>query len=232
MNFDGYLLNPVEIEKTSMEIIDNFLQGYEVHPDSRDLVKRIIHATGDPHFVELIRMSEDFVRRVRCAIKSGCDIITDVKMVKYGINAVRLGEFGGAVRCYISDDEVAKKAKEWNITRAAAAVRLKADEINGVIYVVGNAPTALFELIRVITTRSLRPAGIIATPVGFVGAVESKELLMRMREFDGSRDIPWVTVKGTRGGSTVAAAITNALIYGLSPDSSRVREKRCPEVES
>lgn len=197
-------LLPHEIEAKSFEII------LRNRPDlsSGDLINevksRIIHASGDIGIEKNIvvgPLATDIVQ----AMVEGSPVIADVNMVKAGINKTGLSEYGCSLHCFIDDDDVKVKAKESSKTRAAIAIRKAYGLYKGGIFVIGNAPTALDELCDLIERDGARPGAIIGTPVGFVGAAEAKERLIRL-------DIPWITVKGTRGGSAIAAASINAII--------------------
>ena len=152
--------------------------------------------------------SAGVVAKAREAIRNGADIVTDTRMASVGINAARLAQFGGQVHCFMADPDVAARAKAEGTTRATACMK-KAAELNKLlIFAIGNAPTALVELHALITSGQLKPELIIGVPVGFVNVVESKELIMRA-------DVPYIVARGRKGGSNVAAAICNALLYGM-----------------
>lgn len=166
---------------------------------------RLVHATGDPEYARLTRINSGSVEIGIKALGSGAGVFTDVRMVESGINRRLLSRFGGKSRCLIDAPETAELASREGITRAAASVRLAADTLEGQIVAIGNAPTALVELLRLIDNGAPRPALVVGTPVGFVGAAESKELL-------AESGIPFITVLGNKGGSSVAAAAVNALL--------------------
>ncbi|WP_457555356.1 precorrin-8X methylmutase [Candidatus Pyrohabitans sp.] len=176
----------------------------------REVVKRVVHATADFSFVRSICFHLDAVREGVKAVRDGCDVITDVRMVECGISKPLLARHGGRVRCFISSPEVVSYARKHGITRARAAVQLHRNEIEGNIFVSGNAPTALFELVDT----GIRPRFIVAACVGFVGAAEAKERVLDCR-------VPAVVVRGRRGGSNVAAAIANAIILLAEKDVQR-----------
>jgi len=169
------------------------------------IVKRLIHTTADFEYADLVRFGNNAIEAGIDAISKGADIITDVRMIEIGINKERVDRFGGRVRCFISDKDVIQKAKENNMTKTAAAMRKAAGFMGNSIVAVGNAPTALLELIKMIKEEKARPHLVIGVPVGFVDAEESKEELMKL-------DIPYISIKGKKGGSTVAVAIVNALL--------------------
>jgi precorrin-8X/cobalt-precorrin-8 methylmutase len=170
------------------------------------IIERVIHATADPEFAKLLLISDKAVETGVAAIKAGAKIITDVNMVKAGINETRVKRFGGKILTYIDHERAVKLAARESITRAAAAMRLAINEgVNGAIILIGNAPTATFELASAVKQGLAKPALIVATPVGFIGAAESKEAIARL-------SIPFIIVKGSKGGSPVAVAVFNALL--------------------
>ncbi|MEM2099523.1 MAG: sirohydrochlorin nickelochelatase [Candidatus Bathyarchaeia archaeon] len=169
------------------------------------IIERVIHATADPEFAKLLVISEKAVEAGVAAIKAGAKIVTDVKMVKAGINEAKVKEHGGRILTYISDPRALRIANTEGITRAAAAMRLAIEDgIDGAIILIGNAPTAAFELANAVKKGMAKPELIVATPVGYVGAAEAKEIITKL-------NTPFITVKGRKGGSTVAVAIFNAL---------------------
>ncbi len=186
------------IERESMRQIEGFLSGYRM--PEREVVKRVVHATADLSMAERVVFHGDAVEAGVRALREGCTVFTDVEMVACGIRRELLRELGGEVRCYISAPEVREYAERTGMTRARASVALHADEINGNVFVSGNSPTALEEVIEACTPRL-----IVAACVGFVGAAEVKERVLR-------GDVPAIVVRGRRGGSGVAAAIANSLL--------------------
>ncbi|MGI6434813.1 MAG: precorrin-8X methylmutase [Syntrophomonadaceae bacterium] len=199
--------NPHEIEQRSMEIIESYLIGYSFAPVEKQVVKRVIHTTGDPDIVKDLRFHPRAIVDGLSALRAGAGVFTDVNMLKSGINAARLGSYGGEVFCSIKEPVVIEKSQQWGITRAAAAMRLFAPRLHGSIVAIGNAPTALFELLDLIDRGVCLPALVVGTPVGFVGAAESKEMLV------GQSQVPYISLLGTRGGSPIAVSIINALLY-------------------
>jgi precorrin-8X/cobalt-precorrin-8 methylmutase len=174
--------------------------------DKVPIVERVVHTTADPDFAKILAISDDAVKAGVAAIKAGAKVVTDVKMVKAGINEARLKKFGCTISTYMNDERVMAFAKQEGITRSAAAMRLAVkDGLDGAIILIGNAPTAVFELIEQIEAGNVKPALLVAVPVGFVGAVESKEAAEKLA-------IPHVVTRGRRGGSTIAVAIFNALL--------------------
>jgi len=199
--------NPREIENKSMEIIEGYIKGYEFSPVEKSVVKRVIHTTGDPAIITDIKFAPGAGETGIKIIKDSANIFTDVSMLKAGINSRKLSDFGGQVYCAIANTETIKAAKEWKITRSAAAMRLWGKKLDSSIIAIGNAPTALFEVLSMIEKGVIKPALIIGTPVGFVGAAESKNLMVTKNL------VPYITLTGTRGGSPIAASIVNALLY-------------------
>jgi precorrin-8X/cobalt-precorrin-8 methylmutase len=208
---ESFLLRPQAIETKSMEIIEEFLTDGQWTPEEKQVVKRIIHTSGDPDFANIIRFHSGALEAGITALRKGANIITDVEMARSGVNKKNLAKAGGSVNCFLNDSKVPERAKEWGITRSMTALRLHQEEIWGNIVAIGNAPTALIEVLRLSRDQQKAPALIVGCPVGFVGAAESKELLANQQE------IPYITVAGNKGGSSIAAAIINALIY-LSVD--------------
>jgi precorrin-8X/cobalt-precorrin-8 methylmutase len=170
------------------------------------IIERVVHTTADPEFAKLLVISDKAVDAGVAAIRAGAKIITDVKMIKAGINEARVRKFGGKILTYIDDQRAMKMANDESITRSTAAVRLAVEDgVNGAIFLIGNAPTAAFELARAVQEGTAKPALIVATEVGYVGAAESKEVVAKL-------SIPYIIVKGRKGGSTIAVAIFNALL--------------------
>ncbi len=200
-----FIRNPREIEDTSMDIIESSIPDLKRLPEGeRQIIKRIVHTTGDVNIASLIKIHPDAVAAGLGAIRTGKPIFTDVQMLCSGINPLKLEQFGIATICMIKDPEVVEEAGRTGKTRAMIAMAKAAPRMEGGIIAIGNAPTALFELCTMINNGQIRPALVVGTPVGFVGAKESKELLTEM-------PVPYVTVTGTRGGSTIAVAALNAL---------------------
>ena len=200
-------MRPEEIEKRSFEIIESELPR-PLDPKLAPIVKRVIHTTADFDYAESMVFSKNAVDAAREAIRGGAVIVTDTNMAKAGINAARLAAFGGEALCYMADEDVAEAAKKNGTTRALAAVDKAARLGKASIFAIGNAPTALMRICELYESGALNPALVIGVPVGFVNVVESKEMLLRL-------DIPHIVARGRKGGSNVAAAICNALIYGI-----------------
>lgn len=202
---------PGEIERTSMEIIAGELaqRGIVIPPEQEAVVKRVIHTTADFDFAQNLRFSERAVALGVAALEKGTNIVTDTNMARAGVSRPSLGKLGGQVFCYMADEDVAQASKTQGTTRAVAAMEKMAREQPGAIVAVGNAPTALLELAQLMEG-GLRPALVIAAPVGFVNVVESKE---RIWQVCLAHQVPVIAAMGRKGGSTVAAAICNALLY-------------------
>ena len=208
-----FIKKPMDIENRSMEIIVPYLEKLNLNEEEIKVYSRIIHATGDVEYAPIIRLHPEAIRKAKEALQSGCNIYTDVEMVRTGINKRKLASFGGEVFCRVAEPEIAEAAKEQGITRSMAAMRSFGKEMNGAIIAIGNAPTALFEVLRMVEEEGLRPAAIVGIPVGFVGAADSKAALA------ANTLVPYVTVEGTKGGSPIAAAVINAIMYII--DNSR-----------
>ncbi|PID58843.1 precorrin-8X methylmutase [candidate division KSB3 bacterium] len=200
-----YLKNPQKIEASSMEIIEQGLDAHSLRDEELQIVKRCIHSTGDFGYQHIISLTPNAVEAGIEAIRAGCRIVTDTSMVYAGINKRALEKAGCCIECYVAHDEAFRLAKEQGITRSMAAVDLAVQK--GVdIFVIGNAPTALYRLGEYIEKTCITPELIVGVPVGFVGAAESKEYLRALH-------VPSISTIGTQGGSNVAAAIMNAIIY-------------------
>ena len=204
-------MKPHEIEQLSFQIIDSEAGVHDFSPDQWQVVRRVIHASADFEWQEMIRLHPQAIASGVAAIQRGCAIITDTNMARVGIRQRDLARFGGTVNCYMTDERVAETAAREGITRAKAAVDVAAAELSGGIYVVGNAPTALLRLIELMGQGKAAPALVVGLPVGFVNAAESKALLLEC-------DVPHITNVGRKGGSNMAAAVVNALIIMAGED--------------
>lgn len=200
-----YLKNPMGIEERSFEIIGEEMGPHSFSEEELLIIKRTIHTTADFEYKDLVEISKDAIETGKNLLRNGAKIYTDTNMALNGINKISLAKTNSSVICYVNEPEVHKEAKEKGITRSMAAVE-KACADNVDIFVFGNAPTALFRLKELIKEGKAAPKLIIAVPVGFVGAAESKENMDEL-------NIPYIRVKGRKGGSTVAASIINALMY-------------------
>jgi precorrin-8X/cobalt-precorrin-8 methylmutase len=202
--FKPYTIQPQKIEGRSFEIIDEEIGSHSYTAEQYPIVQRVIHSTADFELGKSLRFHHDAIQAGIRAIKTGKKIVTDIKMVSAGINKRRIEKFGCSVHEYITDEGVVKEARALNVTRSIVAMRKGIKEAEGGIFAIGNAPTALLELIRLIKQGAPKPGLIIGFPVGFVSATESKEELMKL-------DIPFITNQGRKGGSTVAVAAVNAI---------------------
>jgi precorrin-8X/cobalt-precorrin-8 methylmutase len=202
-------MKPEEIETESFRIIDAEVGPHPWSPAEWQVVRRVVHTSADFDYVRTLVVAPDTVGRAVAALKAGRGLVTDTTMALAGIAKPRLARFGGQLSCFVADPAVAAAARAQGITRSILAMRQgTSDPANG-IFVIGNAPTALFELLRQVREEGLRPDLVVGLPVGFVGAAESKEELVRVAaEFA----IPFITNRGRKGGSNVAAAVINALL--------------------
>lgn len=208
-NIELEQLLPQEIEKRSFEIITEELQGRTFEKDQDSIIKRVIHTSADFDYADNLCFSKDAVSIAKDAIVNGACIVTDTQMAKAGINKKSLARYGGEVFCFMSDEEVAFEAKEKRVTRAAISMEKAATLNKDLIIAVGNAPTALVKLYELIKEGKIEPKLIIGVPVGFVNVVQAKELIMEA-------GVPYIVARGRKGGSNVAAAICNALLYQIN----------------
>lgn len=199
-------VRPSEIERRSFELIESELGNRVIPEEIKPIVMRAIHTTADFDYYDNLCFSENAVKIALETLRSGAVIVTDTNMAKAGINKAALARLGSEAVCFMSDADVAERAEYDGTTRAAASVDKAAKISKPVIYAVGNAPTALVRLSELISERVFVPALVIGVPVGFVNVVQSKELIM-------SAGVPYIVARGRKGGSNVAAAICNALIY-------------------
>ncbi|WP_423363544.1 precorrin-8X methylmutase [Mycoplasma sp. P36-A1] len=198
-------LLPMEIENKSFQIIKDELT-LPIDESLAPIIYRCIHTSADFDYAKNLEFSKDLMNQAIKAITDNAIIVTDTNMAKAGINKKHLEKLGGKVLNYISDEDVAKAAKENKTTRSAMAMKKAAQENKDLIFVVGNAPTALIEIHNMVVNEGLKPKLVIAVPVGFVNVIESKQLIKEL-------DIPYVIASGRKGGSNIAAAIVNAIMY-------------------
>ena len=201
-------MKPMEIERRSFEIITEELGQRKIDPEFELVVKRVIHTPADFDYYENLCFSEHAVLRMMDAIRAGCDVITDTTMAQSGINKKLLAQFGGQARCFIADPDVAEEAKARGVTRSLVSMEKAARLGKPLIFAIGNAPTALFSICDLMRAGKLAPEMIIGVPVGFVNVVEAKEEVMRTAQ-------NYIVARGRKGGSNVAAAIVNAVLYQL-----------------
>lgn len=201
---------PSDIEKRSFEIIARELKERGIVLDEvQDAVtRRVIHTTADFDYADTLIYSDRAVEIARELIESGAHIVTDTNMARAGINKNRLAQYGGEVHCYMADDDVAAEAKKRNVTRATVSMERAAAIDKKVIFAIGNAPTALISLYEQMEAGIFVPDFVIGVPVGFVNVEAAKELFI-------SSKVPYIINRGRKGGSNVAAAICNALMYGI-----------------
>lgn len=202
---------PEDIERTSMSIIARELREREVvlPEDCAAVVKRVIHTTADFDFAWSLHFTPNAVSLAKAALLGGAAIVTDTNMAKAGISKPALTRLGGQVCCFMADEDVARTAKEKGTTRAVAAMEKAAEQFPNAVFAIGNAPTALLRIAELIE-EGLRPALVIGVPVGFVNVVESKKAALAVCQAKG---IPAILAMGRKGGSGVAAAVCNALLY-------------------
>ncbi len=200
---------PDEIENRSLEIIKSELK-VRPDPELEPIILRVIHTTADFDYAKSLRFSPDVARLAAQALRRGVDICCDTGMVLAGVDKKRLSAFGGDIRCFTHDADVAEAAKKNGVTRSLLAIDKAAATGTPYIFAIGNAPTALLRICELYKAGVLSPALVVGVPVGFVNVVESKEALI-------SSGIPYITAAGRKGGSNVAAAIVNALLRIASP---------------
>jgi len=203
---DSLSMKPEEIEAESFRIIDAEAGDHGWPGAEWQVVRRAIHTSADFEYAQSMVLSDDVVEQAITAFRSGAGIVTDTNMALSGISKPRLAPFGCTVSCHVADPDVAGHANAEGVTRSIAAMRKAVANPDNRIFVIGNAPTALFELLRLVESVAAQPLLIIGLPVGFVGAEESKNALA-----SGTHDIPFITNIGRKGGSNVAAAVINAL---------------------
>lgn len=201
---------PGEIEKRSFAIIEEelFEKNIVLPEEEAPITKRVIHTTADFSYAKTMRYAPGAIAYARALLKDGADIVTDTNMAKSGINKTKLASLGGTLHCFMAEEDVAKEAKERGVTRASVSMERAARIEKPVIFAIGNAPTALISLYEMMEAGQFTPAFVIGVPVGFVNVVASKELFLKSQ-------VPYIINEGRKGGSNVAAAIVNALLYGM-----------------
>ena len=207
-------VRPQDIEKRSFAIISKELEEKGiVLPKEQELVtKRAIHTSADFDYAKTMTYSDHAVEIAKKLIQNGADIVTDTNMALAGVNKKELAKYGGEAHCFMAEEEVAKIAKERGVTRAAVSMEKAAQIEKPVLFAIGNAPTALIELYEMIQSGKYRPAFIIGVPVGFVNVEAAKDLILKT-------DVPYIINRGRKGGSNIAAAICNALLYKLRDEN-------------
>jgi precorrin-8X/cobalt-precorrin-8 methylmutase len=202
-------VEPHDIEKRSFELIQKELGDIVLDPEKEPIIKRAIHTSADFDYLENLCFSENAIKKAKQAIKNGATIITDTNMAFAGINKKIAAKYEVAVKCFMADDDVLIEAEKRGETRATISME-RASKIEGpVIFAIGNAPTALIKLYEIIKEGKFKPELIIGVPVGFVNVVEAKELIMSLE------NVEYIVAKGRKGGSNIAAAICNALLYNI-----------------
>ena len=198
---------PMDIERRSFEIITEELP-HPIDESLAPIIKRVIHTTADFEYADTLCFSDGVLEQALTAIRNGATIVTDTTMAMSGINKRMLAKHGGKVCCFIADEDVAEAAKQNGTTRSTESMIKAAKIEEPMIFAIGNAPTALVQLYDMIMEKKISPALVIGVPVGFVNVVQAKELIMQT-------EVPYIVARGRKGGSNVAAAICNALIYML-----------------
>ena len=202
-------IKPMDIERRSFEIITELLGDRKLDPENELVIKRAIHTSADFDYADNLVFSAHAVSQGIEALRAGCDIVTDTQMAKAGINKTILGSLGGEVHCFMADPDVADEAKSRGVTRALVSMEKAAKLQKPCIFAIGNAPTALVSIEHLMEEGKLSPALIIGVPVGFVNVVESKELIIEKAL------APYIIARGRKGGSNIAAAICNAMLYQI-----------------
>lgn len=208
-----YIKNPMKIEERSFEIIqgiiDDIRPGYEYKSEIEEkIIKRAIHTTADFEYLDILKISDNAAEIIKDALENKASIYTDTTMALSGINKRKLDKLDCNYACLVADERTVARAKEKEITRSMAAVEIAAEDKGRKIFVLGNAPTALFKVIEMVEAGEMEVDAVIGVPVGFVGAAESKERL-------AETNIPYILSKGRKGGSNLAAAIINAILYSI-----------------
>ena len=201
-------MKPADIEKRSFAIITEELGGRTFPEGVAEVVKRVIHTSADFDYADNLCFSPDAVEQAKAALEAGATIVTDTNMALAGISKGTLAKLGGKAVCLMADEDVAREAKERGVTRATVSMEHAAKLDGPLIFAIGNAPTALIRLHELMEEGAVSPALVIGVPVGFVNVVESKELFI-------GGDTPYIIARGRKGGSNVAAAIVNALLYQI-----------------
>lgn len=210
-------MKPQEIEQHSMEIILKELNGRTFPEPEFSVIKRCIHTSADFDYADNLKFSNNSVQIGIEAIKQGATIITDTNMAAAGINKTALGQFGGQVCCFMAEQSVAQEAKKREITRSAVCMERGAKLEGNLIFAIGNAPTALIRLCELIEEGVVKPTLVVGSPVGFVNVLESKEQLLSMK------NVSYIVADGRKGGSNIAAAICNAMIYKAAQECGKPR---------
>ena len=204
------MMGPEEIERASMAIIGREMGDWAGPAENLPVLKRVIHTTADFDFVRNLLFSPNAVQLGREALRRGVTVVTDTAMAAAGIGKPAAARWGVSVVCRMADPDVRDEALRRGVTRAVVSMERAAAETPDAIFAIGNAPTALIRLCELIRDRTARPSLVVGVPVGFVNVVESKEML-------AATDVPYIAAMGRKGGSPVASAVVNALLYGMEP---------------
>lgn len=204
------MMGPEEIERASMAIIGREMGDWAGPAENLPVLKRVIHTTADFDFVRNLLFSPNAVRLGREALRRGVTVVTDTAMAAAGIGKPAAARWGVSVVCRMADPDVRDEALRRGVTRAVVSMERAAAETPDAIFAIGNAPTALIRLCELIREGTARPSLVVGVPVGFVNVVESKEML-------AATDVPYIAAMGRKGGSPVASAVVNALLYGMEP---------------
>lgn len=202
------IIQPADIEKHSFEIISKELGHLHCPDEYAAILKRVIHTTADFEYGRITEIHPQAISAAHDALRAGCDIYCDTRMIEAGVNKQRLHELNCSIYTHIDNEAVKQESKQLNITRSILGINKSIENPRTRIYVIGNAPTALVRIGELIEEQKHLPALVIGVPVGFVGAAESKDYIKNC-------GIPYIVTNGRKGGSTVAVAILNALLYGL-----------------
>ena len=201
-------IKPTDIEKRSFEIITQILGDRKFDPVNEPIIKRAIHTSADFDYADNLYFSEGVVEKIKEAIRNGATIVTDTNMAYSGINKAKLASFGCEAHCFIADEDVRKIAVERGVTRAIISMEKACSLTTPVIFAIGNAPTALLKIKELAEEKKVNIAAVIGVPVGFVNVVESKEQII-------NTDLNVIVARGRKGGSNIAAAIVNAVLYSM-----------------
>lgn len=204
------MMGPEEIERASMAIIGREMGDWAGPAENLSVLKRVIHTTADFDFVRNLLFSPNAVRLGREALRRGVTVVTDTAMAAAGIGKPAAARWGVSVVCRMADPDVRNEALRRGVTRAVVSMERAAAETPDAIFAIGNAPTALIRLCELVREGAARPSLVVGVPVGFVNVVESKEML-------AATDVPYIAAMGRKGGSPVASAVVNALLYGMEP---------------
>ncbi len=204
------MMGPEEIERASMAIIGREMGDWAGPAENLPVLKRVIHTTADFDFVRNLLFSPKAVRLGREALRRGVTVVTDTAMAAAGIGKPAAARWGVSVVCRMADPDVRDEALRRGVTRAVVSMERAAAETPDAIFAIGNAPTALIRLCELVREGAARPSLVVGVPVGFVNVVESKEMLV-------ATDVPYIAAMGRKGGSPVASAVVNALLYGMEP---------------